>query len=187
MDILGARVGTIAQILVLQDLTATDEVIVVANTHFYYHPNANHIRLMHMKAIIDIIAELKTIILREHKSLPVSDYLYQFDSLLDYTPRYMKSTAYLLSTFAQDAACRFNGFLTSVVAPSLHESLDVGLPQSPPTHARPGTRVSVLVVGDLNSRPNTPALEFLDRYYYIVFVSRFAFFNFWYIFFNAAV
>jgi mRNA deadenylase 3'-5' endonuclease subunit Ccr4 len=174
MDILGARVGTIAQIVVLQDLKALNEVIVVANSHFYYHPSANHIRLMHMKAVVDIIAEIRAIILNEQRSLSAADYLYQFDSLLDYTPRYMKSTSYLLSTFAQDAVCRFHGFQESVVAPSLHLSVPLGdagfddklreQSRSPRWHACPGSRVSILLVGDLNSRPKTPALEFLDRY-----------------------
>jgi 2',5'-phosphodiesterase len=64
-EILGRKVGTIAQVTVLQDRFQPSRVIIASNTHFFYHPKANYIRLMHMKVLVDTISELKQLIQRQ--------------------------------------------------------------------------------------------------------------------------
>lgn len=50
--------------MVLNDMQNPNKKVVVANTHLYFHPNANHVRMMqvavilrHMKQLMEVYKE----------------------------------------------------------------------------------------------------------------------------------
>jgi mRNA deadenylase 3'-5' endonuclease subunit Ccr4 len=59
-DILGTKLGTIAQLAIVQDKRKNNEIIILANTHLFYHPLASYIRLLQIHVIIQKIEELLT-------------------------------------------------------------------------------------------------------------------------------
>jgi len=65
VDIICGKLGTICQIVVCVMIEDPSRVIIIANTHLFYHPNAGYIRLLQTNAILQTISDLKTIILRE--------------------------------------------------------------------------------------------------------------------------
>lgn len=54
-----AHVSTVAQCVLLRD-KLTGCRLLVANTHLYYHPNANHIRLLQLHMLLSELKERKT-------------------------------------------------------------------------------------------------------------------------------
>jgi mRNA deadenylase 3'-5' endonuclease subunit Ccr4 len=57
-DVIGNRLGTIVQIIILKDTRKEDQILVVANTHLYYHPLCAYIRLLQMHFILKTITEI---------------------------------------------------------------------------------------------------------------------------------
>lgn len=51
-----AQVTTIAHGVILRDLNAENRRMLVANTHLFYHPNANHIRLLQLHMLLTELA-----------------------------------------------------------------------------------------------------------------------------------
>lgn len=60
---------TIFQICVVRH-TATGEVLVVANTHLFYHPNARHIRLLQVMCLLQLLHEKREMHRSPDGSLP---------------------------------------------------------------------------------------------------------------------
>lgn len=127
-DILGARVGTIAQICVLQDRIDPTRIVIVSNSHYFYHPKANYVRLMHTKVLLDIIADIKSNI--KDKALT---------SLRTYRPLYCTSEKYMSSTVIDDMIERYAPPLPVSV------SLKVGVIFTGDLNSRPGTAAIELI------------------------------------------
>lgn len=146
-DILGVRVGTIAQVAVVQDRLDPSSVAIVSNSHYFYHPKANYVRLMHTKALLDIIEEIKTRIIRPDSDCTVEGKTNRnggdLSRLCSYRPAYVDDDRFKSSTVAADMVIRYSS--------PLFVAEDVGV------------KVSVLFMGDLNSRPGTAAVELIGR------------------------
>jgi len=52
-----AKITTVAQGVVLRDLHVEGQRLLVANTHLFYHANANHIRLLQLHMLLTELAE----------------------------------------------------------------------------------------------------------------------------------
>ena len=141
-DILGARVGTIAQITVLQDIHCPANIAIVSNSHYFYHPKANYVRLMHTKALLDIISEVKEII-SGSTDLPFSSFITGLNNLKVYRPSFMSSDQFMCSTIATDNLIQF---YPPIGCDSSFKA-DVG----------------VIFMGDLNSKPGTEALQLIEK------------------------
>lgn len=63
---------TTLQITVLQNILNTDKIILVANTHFYFHPDADHIRLLHGGFSIRYIENFKENLMKQHPNKQIS-------------------------------------------------------------------------------------------------------------------
>lgn len=61
-DVLGGKLGTVAQITVLQSVHRPDRALVVANTHLFYHPLASFLRAIQAYAITLALGAIKTAI-----------------------------------------------------------------------------------------------------------------------------
>jgi len=61
MDVL-AKVTTVAQGVLLRDLAIDGRRLLVANTHLYYHPEANHIRLIQLHTLLSELSRRKQVL-----------------------------------------------------------------------------------------------------------------------------
>jgi mRNA deadenylase 3'-5' endonuclease subunit Ccr4 len=59
-DILEMKLGTIAQLAIVQDQRKNNEILIVVNTHLFYHPLASYIRLLQIHIIIQKIEEIRS-------------------------------------------------------------------------------------------------------------------------------
>mmetsp|Transcript_30307 Transcript_30307/g.68819 ORF Transcript_30307/g.68819 Transcript_30307/m.68819 type:complete len:557 (-) Transcript_30307:121-1791(-) len=57
-DVLGGKLGTIAQITVLEALGAPGRAVVVANTHLFYHPLACFLRVLQAHAVTQALEQV---------------------------------------------------------------------------------------------------------------------------------
>lgn len=62
--------NTSLQVTVLMD-QSTKNVTIIGNTHLYYHPNADHIRLIQAFMATTFLNKIKQRLLREHKNVAV--------------------------------------------------------------------------------------------------------------------
>lgn len=60
--------STTLQVVALQSLDAPEEVVIVANTHLYFHPNADHIRLLQFGVAMTFVE--KHVLPEVEKELP---------------------------------------------------------------------------------------------------------------------
>jgi 2',5'-phosphodiesterase len=58
-DVLGGKLGTIGQVVVCRDVHRPHRVLVLGNTHLFYHPNAGYVRLLQTSVILSAMSALK--------------------------------------------------------------------------------------------------------------------------------
>lgn len=63
--ILGRKVGTIVQITICQSKYDSSQIVVVANSHLYYHPAADLVRYIQMHTIVRIVSDIMSTISME--------------------------------------------------------------------------------------------------------------------------
>eukprot|EP01039_Chlorochromonas_danica_P003659 gene3659-4005_t len=140
-DIVGGKLGTVAQIAVLQCREQPQQVLMVANTHLFYHPLACYIRLMQCTALTACLAELKDDIesskgvgqrpLRSPFEDPIDPHILQKEFALTYS----------LAGPEQSSNC-------------------ISLEPLCPAEVQPS--VSVVIMGDFNCSPRSVGFEFLS-------------------------
>lgn len=64
------------QVIVLQSLDQRREILVVGNTHLYFHPNADHIRLLQAGTFIAFLQDIVQSVAKKASSLNNSNKLY---------------------------------------------------------------------------------------------------------------
>lgn len=141
INISGTKVGTIAQLTVIQDRFHPVNIVIVSNTHYFYHPKANYIRLIHSKVLLDIICDLKRTISTHGPG-----------ALKDYVAKYSLCKEFKASLIAHDTFNWYHGMLPTTTS-------DIS-----------ALVVSVIITGDLNSRPDTAALEYIERYIMLILI-----------------
>lgn len=60
--LLTKKLGTFVQITVVQNIFDKNDILIIANTHLYFHPLCEYIRLLQVKSIHERIVELKNIL-----------------------------------------------------------------------------------------------------------------------------
>eukprot|EP01031_Cornospumella_fuschlensis_P036357 gene36357-44104_t len=72
-DIVGGKLGTVAQLAVVQSTTNPLDIFILANTHLFYHPLASYIRLMQAKTLLFHVERIKQEILQyaDHHAIPL--------------------------------------------------------------------------------------------------------------------
>lgn len=63
-DIVGGKLGTVAQLVVVQSVANPLDIFILANTHLFYHPLASYIRLMQVKTLLYHVERIKQEILQ---------------------------------------------------------------------------------------------------------------------------
>ncbi|KAG5184781.1 Endonuclease/exonuclease/phosphatase [Tribonema minus] len=71
LNILARNLSTIGQITVLRTKGAGGRRIIVANTHLFFHPNAAHIRLIQMVALMNAVQGIRERLLSEGQEVGV--------------------------------------------------------------------------------------------------------------------
>lgn len=66
------ELGTSAQALVLECLDKRGEILIVGNTHLYFHPDADHIRLLQAGLIMAFLQHLYDNVSKKHRNSHVS-------------------------------------------------------------------------------------------------------------------
>lgn len=62
-DIMGTYVNSIVEVAICRYTNHSDQFILVANTHLFYHPAAAYVRLLHAYAILHLLEKIKQAIL----------------------------------------------------------------------------------------------------------------------------
>jgi 2',5'-phosphodiesterase len=132
-DVLGGKLGTIGQITVCQCLWNPARVILIANTHLFYHPSAGFVRLLQTDVITRTMLDIRTYI--ETAGLEGLDQL------------------------ICEGEDRSEGGNRSMDHLNKGENKGGRSPQD--RYVKPPT-VSVLFMGDFNSTSETAVIEYLD-------------------------
>lgn len=122
------KLGSIAQISLLRHIV-TDKIVIVVNTHLYYHPDADWIRLIQIRAILQVVESISHILRRDNGE--IVDLPFPYDLLVN-----IKSDR----SNSNNSRC------------AQYQSLD----------GAGGAGVGVVIGGDLNSSPDSAAIEFLQ-------------------------
>lgn len=136
-DIIGGKLGTVAQITVLQSTHHPDRAVVVANTHLFYHPLASFLRTIQAFAITEALGAIKA-------SIEGGGLQQDFVSLVN---------AEETNQLALEKEDRLAKCLLPINAPT-NEFI--------PNQEGP-MKATVMLLGDLNSSPNIAAMQFLTK------------------------
>jgi mRNA deadenylase 3'-5' endonuclease subunit Ccr4 len=123
------KLGTIAQIVVMRH-TYTQNIFIAVNTHLFYHPDADWIRLIQMSCICNVAQTLKNVIMLHGLYFDMSCITFQYDKF----------------------ECLISESNGATKVSQLHSD-------------RSGDRlphVSLLIGGDLNSSPDSAAVQYLE-------------------------
>jgi 2',5'-phosphodiesterase len=139
-DILGGKLGTVAQLTVLQCVHRPEQALVVANTHLFYHPLASFLRAIQAHAITQALETLC-------KRIETVGVTHDLTSLVGGE----ETNTVMLEKEARIEKSLFtNGWVqssTSIVEDSAVRPL----------------RATAVFCGDLNSSPNFATMNFLLR------------------------
>ena len=144
-QILCLNLGTVCQLEVLQHRIFTNQIIIVGNTHLFYHPSAAYIRLLHIYAIMKTIMEIKNAIILTNG----------FDFTLDHFNPASTHTNHDHNTSDSNSSNSNNNAMVTEKS-----STDTPVAKVEPIEYK----ISVIFAGDLNSTPETGVIEYLNRY-----------------------
>jgi len=136
-DVIGGKLGTVAQITVLQSTRRPSQAVVVANTHLFYHPLASFLRAIQAFAITEALGAIKSAIERDGLDQ-------DFVKLVN---------AEETNQLALDKEARLARSLLPISADACEDILRQDGP----------VKATVMLLGDLNSSPNIAAMQFLTK------------------------
>ena len=139
VDVIGGKLGTVAQICVLQSCQRPDTAIVVANTHLFYHPLASFLRAIQCYAITQALECIQTSIEADGFGPDLIELVGGEET----------------NTIAEQNEIALENCLCSMKHQHAEESLVHEV-------ARP-VKATVMLCGDLNSSPNIAALQLLRK------------------------
>lgn len=142
-DIIGGKLGTVAQITVLQSVFQPHRAVVVANTHLFYHPLASFLRTIQAFAITEALAVIQSAI--EEGGLSQ-----------DFVSVVSGEETNLVNLEKEARLARSLLTVSSVDAPNASSSETNTSPTAP-------VKATVMLLGDLNSSPNIAAMQFLTK------------------------
>lgn len=154
--VLEERLGTIAQIAIIQDRDQPDHILVVANTHLFYHPLASYIRLLQLHSIVQ---RLESIVKTIQTIGIVSDFSKEDDAVIssDQFIREQKEEHSLMNaeermkSFEDEYERELKQRVKEITICS-EERKDVGK-----------YKISVVIGGDLNTTAGVVALDYLEK------------------------
>ena len=171
-DYLVDKIGSIAQVCIAQSVQNPAEVLLVGNTHLFYHPRGCHVRILQGNALLQVLENVRQSIVQKMSSLEstaastgcgvnrvLSDWVgvewgercgvrvHDVSNRHDAFP----STA----TTVTDSGTSVNGS-----TPEYSGSEVNGLRQEA---GAGGVSVSVAILGDMNSGPQSGWVEYLQR------------------------
>lgn len=158
-DIIGGKLGTICQLAVIQSVEYPSKQIIVANTHLFYHPLAGAIRLLQLYAITQAIEKLINNI---QANMSIDEL--HIDGEEHIEPVYLE-LEYKIQTSLKEYYTKdvHDSNTTDVYMENnssiKHQYSDIQKQQQ----SLESIDVSVVLVGDFNSTPETAAIEFLTR------------------------
>lgn len=135
-DVIGGKLGTVAQITVLQSTHRPSQAVVVGNTHLFYHPLASFLRAIQAFAITEALSVIKS-------AIELNGLEQDFVKLVN---------AEETNQLALDKEAR----LAMSLLPISAEADEEVLLQGP-------MKATVMLLGDLNSSPNIAAMQFLTK------------------------
>ncbi len=142
-DIIGGKLGTVAQITVLQSTRRPQQAIVVANTHLFYHPLASFLRTIQAYAITEALGAIQS-------AIETNGLQQDFISLVNGEET---------NQLALDKESR----LAKSLLPFESRRLDRTDLDSAAQTQEGKMKATVMLLGDLNSSPNIAALQFLTK------------------------
>lgn len=143
-DIIGGKLGTVAQITVLQSTRRPQQAIVVANTHLFYHPLASFLRTIQAYAITEALGAIQS-------AIETNGLQQDFISLVNGE----ETNQLALDKESRLAKCLLSS--RQVDRTDLDSTTNVAQTQQDKVKA------TVMLLGDLNSSPNIAALQFLTK------------------------
>lgn len=145
-DIIGGKLGTVGQIAVCQRVRGNQELVILGNTHLFYHPLASYIRLLQSRTLVHFIQNIQQQLqsFLEGKTTNWNQSFASFQAEDMILKQELEKTNLLLP-------------LTSVIRQeSTYATMNTSEQSQP-------LRIGVIVLGDLNCTPNTPSLVFLEK------------------------
>lgn len=146
-DVLGGKLGTVAQLTVVQCVHRPDRALVIANTHLFYHPLASFLRAIQAYAITQALSAIKEAIEHPRSSGLSQDFISlvrgeETNQIMQDKQRRIEKTLFP------------GGWVEGVEQQRGEEEVLCG--QAP-------LKASVIFCGDLNSSPNIAAMQFLVK------------------------
>lgn len=149
-DILGGKLGTIAQIVICRNELNPRNLFVLANTHLYYHEKADYLRLLQLAAITSTVERVVEDLRSGADALRLSGLGDKPQETFGASATLNLEAAAFTSENDENKDSSENG--------SWHSSKrEVG------TESSCSSEISVILAGDLNSSPSSAVIEFLSK------------------------
>lgn len=149
-DVIGGKLGTVAQITVLQSLHRPNQALVVANTHLFYHPLASFLRVIQVYAITQALSMMQESIESEAGAGLQGDFIQLVG-------------AEETNVFGDEKESRLaNSLLDPQVVRQAELNCEREAVAAKNSPAGP-CKATVMLLGDLNSSPNIAAMQFLVK------------------------
>jgi mRNA deadenylase 3'-5' endonuclease subunit Ccr4 len=149
-DILGGKLGTIAQIVICRNELNPRNLFVLANTHLYYHEKADYLRLLQLAVITSTVERVVEDLRSGADALRLSGLGDKPQETFGAPATLNLEAAAFTSENDENKDSSENG--------SWHSSKrEVG------TESSCSSEISVILAGDLNSSPSSAVIEFLSK------------------------
>ncbi|RYH18664.1 hypothetical protein EON65_26985 [archaeon] len=186
-DIVGGKLGTVAQLAIVQSVNNPLDIFILANTHLFYHPLASYIRLLQAKTMLYHLERIKQEILQhaEHHAitLPADRYMcYEehpsklvkasvFEDVIDQHFLILEATA--IKSLRPISTCQHvekeyevieDEFSKLQVEEESKANVDEGFVHVPrERRTSKSVEVGVAIFGDFNTTPCSVTYEYLNR------------------------
>lgn len=138
-DILCEQLGSIVQVAVCERTTDSAQVVLVANTHLFYHKLASYVRLLQTHAIVEILECARALVLAHG---PYGEFI-------------IPGAERKVPNISTDTTCSMRGILEGEESREIVDSI-AALALAPTNR-----RVAMIFAGDLNSTPSSAATEYM--------------------------
>lgn len=148
-NILCEQLGNIVQIAVCERVGHPDQVVLIANTHLFYHKLASYVRLLQTNAIVEILSFIRNHVLIHGSDSVVDSFLAGAESTkCNHIDCHSSSSVSATATTTADSEGKRSDDVTIQTMSSLSLC--------------PGVRsVATIFAGDLNSTPSSAATEYM--------------------------
>eukprot|EP01038_Epipyxis_sp_PR26KG_P014566 gene14566-19555_t len=152
-EVLEAKLGTIVQLSICRKIDSKNDIVIIANTHLFYHPYAGLIRLIQTDAIIKLITLIKNELLSHGSSK-----LIKINGDENFENYFNNSNNNNNKVDGTDIAVDISSLSLSPM--NMNDSIKHCSHQNDEN-----VSVSVIFAGDLNCSPHLATVSYLSRGY----------------------